>query len=365
MNDSYASVWTIDQTRFPAGAGASAAEIFGFVLSYAILAPSGHNGQPWLFRIDGDELHVLADRDRALPMVDPQDREMLISCAGTIYLIKVALRHFGCRPVIALLPDPADPDLLAVIRLGESATPPGTRDLFDAIAARHSNRRAYQARPIPESHADRLLRAAASEGAWLTLLSDRDTIRVTADLIGLGDRIKWRDTEFRRELAGRLIPNRGRRRDGMPGYAFGLPGPLAGLAPGVTRRADLGPLRASADRKLALATPCLAVIGTDEDSPAAWLAAGQAMGHVLLQATADGLATSFLSQPIEVEALRPAMSTLTGRSGYPQLLLRVGYPRHPSRPSPRRPLSEVLACARKPGTGPRPASTTSSQETPR
>jgi hypothetical protein len=162
-------------------------------------------------------------------------------------------------------------------------------------------------------------------------------------LIALGDRIKWRDPQFRRELAERLVPNRGPRRDGMPGYAFGIPGPLARLAPAVIRHADLGPLRASADRNLALATPCLAIIGTRGDDPPAWLAAGQAMSAVLLQATADGLATSFLSQAIEVEALRPRLAALTGPDGHPQLLLRVGYPRRQPRPAPRRPLNDVLA----------------------
>jgi hypothetical protein len=66
------------------------------------------------------------------------------------------------------------------------------------------------------------------------------------------------------------------------------------------------------------------------------------MSRVLLQATADGLATSFLSQAVEVETLRPRLAALISHDGYPQLLLRVGYARRPERPSPRRPLREVL-----------------------
>ena len=70
------------------------------------------------------------------------------------------------------------------------------------------------------------------------------------------------------------------------------------------------------------------------------MAAGQAMSQVLLRATADGLATSFLSQAVEVPQLR--LTDLLGRGGYPQLLLRVGYPRRGSRSVPRRPLHDVL-----------------------
>jgi hypothetical protein len=268
---------------------------------------------------------------------------MLISCAATVHLTRVALEHFGYQPGVTMLPDPGDPDLLATVRPGRRGTPPASRALFDAISARHSNRSPYQASPVPGEQLARLRAAAAGQGAWLQPVTSQAAISAAADLIADGDRIKWRDAEFRRELAGRLVPNRGHRRDGMPGYAFGIPGPLARVAPAVVRRADLGWLRAAADRKLALATPCLAVIGTDRDDPPAWMAAGQAMSAVLLQATADGLATSFLSQAIEVDTLRPRLATLAGGGAFPQLLLRVGYPSRPSRPAPRRPLSDVLA----------------------
>jgi nitroreductase len=337
----YSAVWAIDERDFPSDGSAS--EILRFAQRYAILAPSGHNGQPWRFHVSQDTLQVRADRARALPMVDPCDREMLISCAGTIHLTRVALEHFGYQPAITLLPDPADPDLLATIRLGRRGEPPTDRALFDAILARHSNRCPYQARPLSIGHLARLAAAAAAQGAWLQPVTDPAAIAAAAGLIADGDRIKWRDPQFRRELAERLVPNRGHRRDGMPGYAFGIPGSLARLAPAVIRHADLGRMRASADRKLALATRCLAIIGTSRDDPPAWLAAGQAMSAVLLQATADGLATSFLSQAIEVEALRPRLAALTGHDGHPQLLLRVGYPRRRARPAPRRPLDDVLA----------------------
>jgi len=335
----YAQQWHIDAAQFPHGG--TDADRLRFVLRYAILAPSGHNGQPWRFTIAGDELNVHADRSRALPTIDPDDRELLIACAATVHLTQVALRHFGYQPQVRLLPDPDNRDLLATVRIGDSA-PAGDSSLFQAITARHCNRRAYQPRPIPEAALDRLHEAAAAEGAWLAILTDRHAIAAAADLIAEGDRVKWCDPVFRDELAQRLIPNRGPRHDGMPGYAFGAPGPLARLAPTVVRHVDLGRQRATADRKLALATPTLAIIGTDREDALAWLAAGQAMSHVLLQATADGLATSFLSQPIEVPELRPRLAALLDRPGHPQLLLRIGYARGPAHLAPRRPLDDVL-----------------------
>jgi hypothetical protein len=341
MSDPYAAIWKINENDFPQN-GTPAARL-QFALRYAILAPSGHNGQPWRFHIDGDLLYVYADRSRALPTIDPHDRELLISCAATIHLTKLALQHFGYRPEVQLLPEPSGGgDLLATVRLGERGERPAARDLFDAVQARHCNRHPYQSRLVAADQLGRLANAADAESAWLQPVTDRRTIAVAADLIAEGDRIKWREDVFRQELAERILPNRGQRRDGMPGYAFGVPGPLARVAPFVVRHVDLGRQRARSDRTLALATPVLAVIGTDRDDPPAWMAAGQAMSHVLLRATADGLATSFLSQAIEVPALRSRLGGLLNCAGYPQLLLRIGYSHRRARPAPRRPVHDVL-----------------------
>jgi hypothetical protein len=117
------------------------------------------------------------------------------------------------------------------------------------------------------------------------------------------------------------------------------------MGPLVIRTFDFGKGRAARDRELATGSPVLAVLGTDGDTPADWLAAGQAAGRVLLGAQADGVSASYLNQPIEVDALRPRFSAILGRDGFPQLLLRMGYGPE-IEPAPRRPLSEVLIGAR-------------------
>jgi hypothetical protein len=75
------------------------------------------------------------------------------------------------------------------------------------------------------------------------------------------------------------------------------------------------------------------------------------MSHVLLRATADGLATAFLSQAIEVAELRPRLAALLDHLGHPQILLRVGHPRRRAHLAPRRPLDDVLT----PDPAPTPA----------
>ena len=55
-----------------------------------------------------------------------------------------------------------------------------------------------------------------------------------------------------------------------------------------------------------------------------------------------GLASSMMSQPIEVPAARDQLRRSLGRTGAPQMTLRIGYG-EPARPTKRRALDEVLA----------------------
>ena len=111
------------------------------------------------------------------------------------------------------------------------------------------------------------------------------------------DRIQWADRRFRRELADWLHPDRAGSRDGIPGYALGTNRLPAYVGPLVIRTFDLGEGRGAKDREIALDSPVLAVLGTDSDTAADWMKAGQALANVLLRARVEDLWASFLNQP--------------------------------------------------------------------
>ncbi len=74
--------WLVREGDFPVQGGI--ADQLRFLVSYAVLAPSSYNTQPWLFRVRGDTLEIIADRCRGLPVVDPNDRELTISCGTAL-----------------------------------------------------------------------------------------------------------------------------------------------------------------------------------------------------------------------------------------------------------------------------------------
>ena len=66
------------------------------------------------------------------------------------------------------------------------------------------------------------------------------------------------------------------------------------------------------------------VLGTDDDGSAAWLAAGQALGRLLLTATVHGLVASPMTQALEMPDTRSRLAAELGLVGHPQMVLRVG-----------------------------------------
>ncbi len=321
----------------------TASEKLRAAVKYAVRAPSSHNSQPWLFRITaGDALELRADRARGLPVVDPDDRELVISCGAALFQLCVALRHFGCAPRVERLPDRTDPDLLARIRLsGAWERTAEDEGLFQAIAARRTNRLPFERRSLPGQLGPALEAAAQAEGVWLHLFRTNQARLAVADLVAEADRLQMADKRFRRELAAWLRPNWSDRGDGVPGFALGHGDVMSAAGPLVVRTFDVGGGQAARDRELAVGSPMLMLLGTARDSSTDWLAAGQGLARVLLRAQVDGVSASFLNQPVEVGDLRLRLLNLAGRAGFPQILLRFGYGRE-TPATPRRSPSDVL-----------------------
>ena len=331
--------WDIHDYDFPIDSAVE--EKLLFMLNYAVLAPSGHNTQPWKFKIDGDTVSIFADRARALPVIDPDDRELVMSCGAATFHLWVAARRFGYEATVALMPDPEEHDLLATVALGQVKEPTLRENkLFEAIFHRRTNRLPFKPQDIPISDLESLTSAVEAEGALMDIVTGSSKRRL-AELIAEGDRIQGADKRFRRELAAWIHPSRSQSRDGIPGYAAGVRDIASYAGPFIVRTFDWGEGRAARDLELADGSPALLVISTTGDQTMDWLKAGLALDHLLLLAHDYRLSASYLNQPIEVEHLRQGVADLITEDRVPQCILRMGYGSELRR-TPRRPVSEVV-----------------------
>lgn len=310
--------------------------LFRALVARAVLAPSSHNTQPWVFRAaPGDTLELLADRSRALAVNDPHDRELTISCGCALFNLRVAAAAHRIAIDVARLPDAGEPDLLARLRPTGGVIDPSLPTLDEAIAHRRTWRRRFTATVVSAEVIATLADVAATEGAWLSVLASDSARAEAAALVAEGDRLQWDNPSWRRELAAWMHPRR--RGDGLS-----LPALAAPLAQAVVRSFDMGRGVAAKDSELASESPLLAVVGTRGDGPADWLAAGEALQRVLLTACRAGLQASYLNQPVQMASLRTRLQRLADTPGTPQLLLRLGYADGELPPAPRRLLEDVI-----------------------
>lgn len=308
------------------------------LIAMAVLAPSSHNTQPWRFRVAGLTIDVLADRSRSLPVNDPEDRELSLSCGCALLNLRVAAAAEGLAARTRLLPDPQAPDWLARVTLARlSAATSEDAELAPQIGRRRTHRQGFAPREVDPRILDRMGEAARVEGARLHLLLGETLRAQVGELVAEGDAVQWSDGDWRRELAAWMRPHR--RGDGLTVPALVVP-----ITRLLVRGLDMGRQVGTKNRRLAETAPLLAVLTTREDRPRDWLTAGQALQRLLLLASREGLQAAYLNQPIQVASLRPRLQGLT-TGGLPQMLLCLGYPTGESRAAPRRPVEAVIQWA--------------------
>jgi len=331
--------WKVEASEYPSGA--TRIERLRFLVRYAVLAPSGHNTQPWRFRVHEEGVDLLADRSRALPVVDPVDRAMVISCGAALRNLQIAAELFGVGSIVDPFPFAHDADCLARLRVVSEGAPSGDQRLLRAILDRRTTRRPFESGSVPTELMEGTRSEVAEMGVNVRWVIGADERSRVAELVAEGDRVQMSDPRFRRELAFWIRSRRSPTRDGLSGYAFGMPDIVSPIGSLIIRAVDMGNRQAAKDRTMTAESPALVLFWTGGDDRIDWLSTGQAMQQTLLRLTLSGLTSSYLNQPIEVASLRPRLAGLLGVNGSPQILMRVGFgPR--VLPAARRPIEDVI-----------------------
>jgi hypothetical protein len=296
----------------------TAIELAGF-------APSIHNTQPWRFVVRDEAVELWADRSRAVPAIDPSGRQLVVSCGAALEQLCLGVAAQGWQPVVHVMPSAAASDLLAIVEVGErTLLSPSESLLVDAIGRRATVRAAFDPRPVSAEDLAALRAAVDRSDAWVQPITDHDSLIAFTVLLSHADAAQAADSKYVEELD--TWRHRDTNEDGIPDAAVSR---LAG------RHSSL-PLRdfhAPGDDAAAIprkATPIdekplVMVVGTPNDTPADWLAAGRATIRLLLQATSMGIVASPLNQVVDDPAFRRLLRRDLSFVGLPQMVLRLGY----------------------------------------
>jgi len=308
-------------------------------LSLACRAPSVHNSQPWQWRVGDHSVHLYANPDLLLPHTDPDARDLMLSCGAALNHCVVALAALGWQSKAHRFPNPAEPNHLAALDL--HAYPAADLDvaLAAAIPRRRTDRRHYSSWPVPRGDIALMGARAARAGVILRRIDDLAGLK---RLVTEAASRRATDTEYLAELArwtGRYAATAGVPARSVPSADSAAPIPLRVFAGGVLPQT---PNTEPADDHAAVLA-----LGTIGDDRLARLRAGEATSTVLLTATALGLSSCPITEPLEVADTRESLRRdVFGTEGSPQMLLRIGWApvnADPLPSTPRRDLSEVVA----------------------
>ena len=334
-------------------------------LRAAILASNPHDTQPWLFQIGDSAITLFADRARNLGAFDPFRREMHLGLGAAVENLVLAARAFGfaakITPTAGTLSLSPDDKPASAAHVALTRTQAAHDALFEAIPRRHTNRGRYRLdQTIPAEILHRFAGLATDDTVRTVFVKDRNargelgaliveaTVRIIGDPQMSADSARWFRTG-RRDIAA--------HRDGVTVDT-------AGLSPFMIAASKLLPdLDAvSADRYWLSMTrethvstaPVLGVLLVRDrlDAPSA-LQAGRAWQRLHLAATAEGLAAQPLNQPVEcidrdamlgrADSFGSALAKFGDAPGWePTFVFRLGVAERAAKPSPRRPIEELL-----------------------
>jgi nitroreductase len=334
--------WQIKIQQFPARS--SVTEQIKFLLGFGVLAPSGHNGQPWSFKLSNNTLNIFVNKQRALVKSDPEGRQLCLGIGCLIENLFIASDYFGLDSKVSYLQNTNGTEPIAEIsfkKIADIKSDPG--HLINFIVKRSSNRNKYKAQ-LPSKNFLQKLNGLSSTVTKIFILNEKEQNQKIADLTIEAQITAMENPDFRLELSELVKPNFTNSKIGMPGFAFGLPLPLSVTASFMIKKINMSKLNKKADEDvLKNFTPAFILIGAASDNKLSWLETGRLLERVWLMAEKEGLKCSINAAPVQSEHYQKQLQALLHTNFVPLVFMRIGYAETAASHTPRLNVSEVLA----------------------
>ena len=308
------------------------------LVRYATLAASSHNTQCWKFKLEEGLISILPDWERRTPAVDPDDHHLYVSLGCATENLVQAAQANGQQGLVDSVADGS-------IQIHLEPTQAIALPLFQAIPQRQSTRTNYDGQPLKNDELRQLEQVAIGDGVKLLLLTGKPMMEQVLECVIEGSNAQINDPEFMQELKSWIRFNGQeavRQGDGLFARCTGNPTAPHWLGSLLFDRLLTPKAEAQKYTRQIRSSAGIAIFVSDRNTPSHWIAAGRAYQRFALQATALGIRTAFLNQPVEVTPLRSQFANHFNLSQCrPDLVVRFG--RGPQMPrSLRRPVAAVL-----------------------
>ena len=338
MKQNY-NAWGVKIEDFPESGSLS--EQLTFMLGFAVLAPSGHNSQPWNFSVTENKIDIIVDNGRALAKSDPTQRILLIGFGCCLKNILIAADYYGFSTSYEILWEQTSQRIRVTLERTSGIKKDDSSHLIRMIAKRHSNRGVYTNDKLPEEFKKKL-QEINTVNASVNMIPESES-RFIADLILKTLISSMESTVFREELSHYIKSSYTKENVGMPGFTLGLPGVFSLFASYLIKKINISKKTHSQDKKLLYThTPALLVIDTQNDDRMDHILAGMLLEEVWLIATSFGLSCSIYASITQDIVARNELRKSSLGFKNPQISLRVGFAKKEMGKSPRFTVNALL-----------------------
>lgn len=297
---------------------------FIFMIEQAVKAPSGHNTQPWLFKINEASIEIHLNPDKLLPVVDSDNRELFITLGCTTENLCVAASCKGYESAVST----NDSGVITVNLTKQDSVK--VNPLFEQIAVRQANRSVYNGNMIPDDIVNTLKYIGNDPNInvyfYKNGTQEFDSI---ANYVFRGNTIQMRDKAFKEELRNWMRYNKKHQNmtnDGLSYAVFGAPDLPMFIVKPIMSKAINEKFQNKGDRKKIESSSHFVLFTTKDNTIEEWISLGRTLEHFLLKSTELGIIHAYLNQPNEIWDLSKEMvKALNIPNEYSTILLRVGY----------------------------------------
>lgn len=296
------------------------------IVKYAVKAPSCHNTQPWRFKIRDNQIYLLPDFTRTLPVVDKDNHALYISLGCALENMILAAKEFSYETNIEITGSEHNPQILVTLCYEPEAR---KSELFGYILKRQVRRNKYSSAKIPDNLSYELFNDLQDEGVRVKLFLSGSEIRGLIPYIVEGTRRQFSDEAFVDELIRWIRFSEKEamlKGDGILAASLGLPNTGRFIGKIVIKNFISAGSEARRMEQLAEASSGLALFLAEQNDPYHLIKLGQVFQRFGLKAAKYNISHSHLDMPCEDHEVREKLISDLHLNGLtPLLLIRFGY----------------------------------------
>ena len=172
------------------------------LIHYATQAPSGHNSQPWKFKINKECINIYPDFSRELPIADPHHRELYISLGCAVENLVTAADALGVDSEVTLVPF-GEGEYSVQVWLSDEERPDYDKHILDVLEQRQTNRSLFKDEVLSPNILNDITRVPKEVGVNLHFYQKgTEAFELLTSFVLRASVIQMQDRDYKKELIG-------------------------------------------------------------------------------------------------------------------------------------------------------------------